>query len=189
MLSSTTHSCSFDRLSLSLCYLHRPSRLHWTTSIDSFPQAAGSPLSLFHRRRCASPPLSARIAKLLRLELFETNIMGSSQSQPAPPSAEPCASSKNHTTTQAFTAESASSTKPKPAESGYALATRKCAKKQRLYDACYTAALSSKDEDCAELFEAYRSCFLKWMSRDMARRGVRVSENSMIGEYLEEESR
>ena len=73
-----------------------------------------------------------------------------------------------------------------PTESGYTLARRKCAKKQRLYDACYTAALSSKDEDCGELFEAYRTCFLKWMSKDMEKRGVKVNGGSMVGEFLEE---
>jgi len=78
--------------------------------------------------------------------------------------------------------------KQRQEESGYALATRKCRKKQRLYDACYTAALSSKEEDCEELFEAYRTCFLKWMSKDMRQRGVQVSENSMIGEFLEDET-
>lgn len=83
--------------------------------------------------------------------------------------------------------QAAAATPPKPSESGYALATRKCAKKQRLYDACYTAALSSKEEDCGELFEAYRTCFLKWMHKDMQRRGVRVSEGSLVGEFLEEE--
>ena len=103
--------------------------------------------------------------------------MGSQQSQPSQP------------------AEGATQTETNPAsikqrqeESGYALAARKCRKKQRLYDACYTAALSSKEEDCEELFETYRTCFLKWMSKDMRERGVQVSENSMVGDFLEEEA-
>jgi hypothetical protein len=104
--------------------------------------------------------------------------MGSTQSTPSSPPTEAPPTAPTQTTP---------STQP-PTESGYALAKRKCLKKQRLYDACYTAALSSKDEDCGELFEAYRTCFLKWMSRDMVRRGVRVSGGSMVGEFLEEES-
>lgn len=77
--------------------------------------------------------------------------------------------------------------KPPPKnESGYARAERICRKKKRVYDACYTAALSSKDEDCEELFDAYRSCFLKAMTKDMENRGVKVSSGSMVGEFKEE---
>mmetsp|Transcript_9361 Transcript_9361/g.15403 ORF Transcript_9361/g.15403 Transcript_9361/m.15403 type:complete len:137 (-) Transcript_9361:227-637(-) len=75
---------------------------------------------------------------------------------------------------------------PPKNESGYARAERLCRKKKRVYDACYTAALSSKDEDCEELFDAYRSCFLKAMTKDMEKRGVKVSSGSMVGEYKEE---
>ncbi|KAL7532715.1 hypothetical protein ACHAXR_004804 [Thalassiosira sp. AJA248-18] len=80
------------------------------------------------------------------------------------------------------------STKRKPPEneSGYARAQRICRRKKRAYDACYTAQLSSKEEDCNDLFEDYRTCFLKVISKDMSKRGVKVSENSMIGEYKEE---
>ena len=95
--------------------------------------------------------------------------MGSQQSQPSP--------------------QSATSSTPATSrkESSYDLATRKCATARRHYDACYTAALSSKEENCGELFDVYKSCFLKWMSVDMKRRGVQVSEGSMVGEFLEEE--
>lgn len=71
-------------------------------------------------------------------------------------------------------------------ESGPARAQRICRKKKRAYDACYTAQLSSKEEDCNDLFDQYRSCFLRVMTRDMEKRGVKVSENSMIGEYKED---
>eukprot|EP00584_Thalassiosira_punctigera_P023837 CAMPEP_0172554218 /NCGR_PEP_ID=MMETSP1067-20121228/53695_1 /TAXON_ID=265564 ORGANISM="Thalassiosira punctigera, Strain Tpunct2005C2" /NCGR_SAMPLE_ID=MMETSP1067 /ASSEMBLY_ACC=CAM_ASM_000444 /LENGTH=133 /DNA_ID=CAMNT_0013342545 /DNA_START=48 /DNA_END=449 /DNA_ORIENTATION=+ len=76
--------------------------------------------------------------------------------------------------------------KPPKNESGYSRAQRVCRKKKRAYDACYTAALSSKEEDCDDLFEVYRTCFLRVMAKDMEKRGVEVSENSMIGEYKEE---
>ena len=76
--------------------------------------------------------------------------------------------------------------KPPKNESGYAKAGRICRKKKRAYDACYTDALSSKEEDCSDLFESYRSCFLRVMAKDMEKRGVKASENSMIGEYKEE---
>ena len=49
-----------------------------------------------------------------------------------------------------------------------------------------TAQLSSKEEDCNELFESYRNCFLKVIAKDMEKRGVKVNETSMIGEYKEE---
>ena len=75
---------------------------------------------------------------------------------------------------------------PPQNESGYARATRICQKKKLAYDRCYTAQLSSKEEDCNDLFETYRTCFLRIMSKDMERRGIKVSENSMIGEYKEE---
>lgn len=109
--------------------------------------------------------------------------MGSAPSQPID------APSSSNTAHQAAASPSpaASPAAPPSRESGYARAKRKCLKKQRLYDACYTAALSSKEEDCGELFEAYRTCFLKWMHKDMERRGVRVSEGSLVGEFLEEE--
>ena len=76
--------------------------------------------------------------------------------------------------------------KPPENESGYARAQRICRRKKRTYDACYTAQLSSKEEDCNELFENYRNCFLKVIAKDMEKRGVKVNENSMIGEYKEE---
>ena len=77
--------------------------------------------------------------------------------------------------------------KPPKNETGYDRATRVCRKKKRAYDACYTAQLTSKEEDCDELFETYRTCFLRVIAKDMEKRGVKVSENSMIGEYKAEE--
>ena len=71
-------------------------------------------------------------------------------------------------------------------ESGFQRAQRKCRKKKRAYDACYTAQLSNKEEDCADLFDAYRSCFMSAMSRDMEKRGVQVNSNSMVGEFKDE---
>jgi hypothetical protein len=73
-------------------------------------------------------------------------------------------------------------------ESGYAKAERICRKKKRAYDACYTAALSSKEEDCEELFDTYRSCFLRVLTKDMEKRGVKVNSGSMLGEYQDEVS-
>jgi hypothetical protein len=73
-------------------------------------------------------------------------------------------------------------------ESGYAKAERICRKKKRVYDACYTAALSSKEEDCEELFDTYRSCFLRVLTKDMEKRGVKVNSGSMLGEYQDEVS-
>jgi hypothetical protein len=75
--------------------------------------------------------------------------------------------------------------KPPENESGYARAQRLCRRKKRSYDACYTAQISSKEEDCNELFETYRNCYLKVIAKDMENRGVKVKENSMIGEYKE----
>jgi hypothetical protein len=75
---------------------------------------------------------------------------------------------------------------PPENESGYARAQRICRKKKRTYDACYTAQLTSKDEDCNDLFEEYRNCFLTIMANDMAKRGVKVSDTSMIGECKDE---
>ena len=76
--------------------------------------------------------------------------------------------------------------KPPKNESGYARAERLCRKKKRIYDACYTAALSNKEEDCEELFDSYRSCFLKAMTKDMEKRGIKVNSGSMVGEFNEE---
>ncbi|KAL3781983.1 hypothetical protein ACHAW5_006073 [Stephanodiscus triporus] len=73
--------------------------------------------------------------------------------------------------------------KPPKNETGYARAQRICRRKKRAYDACYTAQLSSKEEDCNELFEAYRNCFLNVIAKDMEKRGVKVNEKSMIGEH------
>ena len=71
-------------------------------------------------------------------------------------------------------------------ESGYVKAQRKCRKKKLAYDACYTAQLSGKGEECHQWFDAYRACFLRVMTQDMENRGVKVQAGSMIGEYKEE---
>jgi hypothetical protein len=112
--------------------------------------------------------------------------MGSQQSQPTPISdaAEP--SSTSSSPSSPSKQQTATNTK-RTNETGYDLATRKCARPKRLYDACYTAALTNKEEDCGELFDNFRMCFLKWMRKDMERRGVSVSSGSMIGEFIEEE--
>lgn len=128
--------------------------------------------------------------------------MGSNQSTPAAPSSDApnttssyITNTTNNTTdatTQSNDTENSNNTtkikrKPPPKnESGYARAERLCRKKKRIYDACYTAALSSKEEDCEELFDSYRTCFLKNMTRDMEKRGVQVSSGSMVGEFKEE---
>ena len=76
--------------------------------------------------------------------------------------------------------------RPPENETGYARAERICRKKKGAHDACYTSQLSSKEEDCYDLFESYRTCFMRAMAKDMQKRGVKASENSMIGEYNEE---
>jgi len=137
--------------------------------------------------------------------IYNTNAMGSNQSTPssAAPSDEVSKSSSsitnnNSNTIDKTTASQSSDgsnantntskikrTAPKN-ESGYARAERLCRKKKRVYDACYTAALSSKEEDCEELFDTYRSCFLKAMTKDMEKRGIQVNSGSMVGEFKEE---
>ena len=109
--------------------------------------------------------------------------MGSSQSRPE--------TTSESSTTPTATKNTISSTNNKAKqlpknETGYDKATRICRKKKRLYDACYTAQLSDKEENCEELFETYKSCFMRVMHKDMENRGVKVSENSMIGEYRED---
>ncbi len=135
--------------------------------------------------------------------------MGSSQSTPSSAgsplsdvsnTSSPIKNNTNNTTDAATTTTSQSNdnennnnnnttkikrTPPKN-ESGYARAERLCRRKKRVYDACYTAALSSKEEDCEDLFDDYRSCFLKAMTKDMEKRGVQVSSGSMVGEFKEE---
>ena len=78
--------------------------------------------------------------------------------------------------------------RPPENESGYDRAQRVCRKQKRKYDACYTAQLSSKEEDCNDIFEAYRTCFLRVMAKDMEKRGVKVNESSIIGEYKDGKS-
>ena len=129
--------------------------------------------------------------------------MGSSQSTPsaAAPSSSDAKITSNiidnnvdsttAATSQSNTENNSNTTKikrkpPPKNESGYARAERLCRKKKRIYDACYTAALSSKEEDCEELFDAYRLCFLKNMTKDMEKRGVQVNSGSMVGEFKEE---
>mmetsp|Transcript_11547 Transcript_11547/g.17503 ORF Transcript_11547/g.17503 Transcript_11547/m.17503 type:complete len:128 (+) Transcript_11547:197-580(+) len=109
-------------------------------------------------------------------EVTEKIISPSSSSSPPPPPP----------TTTTTTTSKPKRTKPPKNESGYSRATRVCNKKKRAYDACYTAQLSSKEEDCDDLFETYRTCFLRVIAKDMEKRGVKVSENSMIGEYKDE---
>ena len=113
--------------------------------------------------------------------------MGSGQSLP---SNDTSAASSPSTNNNPSPNNKENKVKPKPPknETGYDRATRVCRKKKRAYDACYTAQLTSKEEDCDELFETYRTCFLRVIAKDMERRGVKVSENSMIGEYKAEEA-
>ena len=109
--------------------------------------------------------------------------MGSSQSRPETTSE----SSTTPTTTKNTTSFTNNKAKQPPKnETGYDKATRICRKKKRLYDACYTAQLSDKEENCEELFETYKSCFMRVMLDSMEKRGVKISENSMIGEYKED---
>eukprot|EP00970_Alexandrium_tamarense_P009658 scaffold1936_cov201-Alexandrium_tamarense.AAC.11 len=112
--------------------------------------------------------------------------MGSSQSQPTTTTDQHFETTIDATTSVTTTTANKAKIKPPRNESSYAKAQRKCNKKKISYDACYTAALSSKEEDCADLFESYKSCFLRVMTNDMERRGVKVKEGSMIGEYKEE---
>jgi len=107
--------------------------------------------------------------------------MGSSQSRPE------ITSESSTTPTTITTPSTNNKAKKQPKnETGYDKATRICRKKKKLYDACYTAQLSDKEENCEELFDAYKSCFMRVMHKDMAKRGVKISENSMIGEYKED---
>mmetsp|Transcript_8357 Transcript_8357/g.15156 ORF Transcript_8357/g.15156 Transcript_8357/m.15156 type:complete len:133 (-) Transcript_8357:132-530(-) len=123
--------------------------------------------------------------------------MGSGQSHPANDDATgkiSTSSTKASHTTDTISSSSPpdssppTATKKKPIrnESGYARAQRVCRKKKGAYDACYTDQLASKEENCDDLFESYHTCFLRVMAKDMEKRGVAVSENSMIGEYKEE---
>ena len=123
---------------------------------------------------------------------------GQSKQSPQPPTASFSTDGENHPAQSVSAVDaiqgSASSNAMKndasstaESSSGYDRATRVCRKKKRAYDACYTAQLTSKEEDCDELFETYRTCFLRVIAKDMKRRGVKVSENSMIGEYKAEE--
>ena len=125
--------------------------------------------------------------------------MGSGSSRPDSDGVSSSSSGKNLANTSRMLDDDTSSTSsktngihtkksksPPENESGYARAQRICRKKRRTYDACYTAQLSSKDEDCNDLFEDYRNCFLKIMANDMEKRGVKVSDTSMIGECKDE---
>ena len=117
--------------------------------------------------------------------------MGSGQSVPSNDTSSEL-SSKSPSTNNPSPNNKENQVKPKPKppknETGYDRAALVCRKKKRAYDACYTAQLTSKEEDCDELFETYRTCFLRVIAKDMERRGVKVSENSMIGEYKAEEA-
>ena len=117
--------------------------------------------------------------------------MGSGQSLPSNDTSSELSSSSDPSTNYPSPNENKENkvkSKPPKNETGYDRATRVCRKKKRAYDACYTAQLTSKEEDCDELFETYRTCFLRVIAKDMERRGVKVSENSMIGEYKAEEA-
>ena len=117
--------------------------------------------------------------------------MGSGQSAPSHDTSSELSSSSpsiNNPSPNENNKENKVKPKPPKNETGYDRATRVCRKKKRAYDACYTAQLTSKEEDCDELFETYRTCFLRVIAKDMERRGVKVSENSMIGEYKAEEA-
>jgi hypothetical protein len=88
--------------------------------------------------------------------------------------------------TTSRTSEKETKAAPTKDESGYARAQRLCRKKKRAYDLCYTAQVSGKGEDCDDLFDTYRTCFLRVISKDMDKRGVKASKDSMIGEYKDD---
>lgn len=70
--------------------------------------------------------------------------------------------------------------KSKPKLTGYALVERKCRKKKRMYDICYQKKHSAfimgkkveddEEEDCDDLFEAYKDCIFLGMLKDREKR-------------------
>lgn len=82
--------------------------------------------------------------------------------------------------------------------SGFERVQRKCRKKKREYDACYSewyggafvsGKLEETRENCDDLFDAYKRCILMGMQKDREHRGVGAPKpDSALAMFAEEES-
>ena len=88
-------------------------------------------------------------------------------------------------------------TSNKPKKTGIALVEHRCRKKKAAYDKCHSSwyndrflKMKSIDqaEDCGDLFEAWRQCYLKNMKKEFFdKEKKQVSENSLLGQELDED--
>ena len=81
--------------------------------------------------------------------------------------------------------------------SGLALVEYKCRKKKKAWSTCVGSfygrfssgkALEDEEADCDDLFEQYRSCYLKGLLKDRQRKGLDPpQEGTMLAEFAKDE--
>lgn len=127
--------------------------------------------------------------------------MGSSQSSPPAPNSSPIiesvADSPRLTERTKKGQRSAYKTSTSTSLTGVALIEHKCRKKKRKWSKCVSEHYEQKflpgrslepEEDCDDLFESYRSCYMRGLLQERQRKGLAPpKEGTMLHEFMEEE--
>jgi carboxypeptidase C (cathepsin A) len=123
--------------------------------------------------------------------------MGSNQSSttttaPSVETPTPIVAKVDNSTTTSETKESNT-----PKRTGIDLVNHKCRKKKASYDKCVskwynerflTGKSINQEEECGELFDIYKQCYLKHLKREFFDKGgKKVKEGSLLAEELDEQ--
>lgn len=88
---------------------------------------------------------------------------------------------------------------PPPNLSGPALVEWKCRKRKQTWNKCVGGWYNNRflpgkaledersEQDCDELFEKFRLCYMRGMLEEQEKKGLKIEEGSMLAEFAEEE--
>jgi len=88
---------------------------------------------------------------------------------------------------------------PPPNLSGPALVEWKCRKRKKAWNSCVGGWYNDRflpgkaledersEQNCDELFEKFRQCYMRGMLAEQKKKGLKISENSMLAEFADEE--
>ncbi|CAJ1959412.1 unnamed protein product [Cylindrotheca closterium] len=88
---------------------------------------------------------------------------------------------------------------PPPNLSGPALVEWKCRKRKKAWNSCVGGWYNDRflpgkaledersEQNCDELFEKFRHCYMRGMLTEQKKKGLKVEEGSMLAEFAEEE--
>lgn len=123
--------------------------------------------------------------------------MGSNQSAPAPTESLNISSDTSISTTDAAN-QTRRKKQPPPNLSGVDLVNYKCRKKKAAYSKCVSSFYKDKflqgkamnqEEECGDLFDTYRTCYLKEIKREFFDKGQKKpKEGSVLAEEFEDDN-